>query len=76
MDQCLDIDIFGRQIKLTFRGKDKFRTRFGTICTLIIIIILLSYMAFHIPDMMEYRNALPVISPITREMFAEHYSQE
>ena len=33
-------------------------------------------MAFHIPDMMEYRNALPVISPMTRDLFAEHYSQE
>ena len=75
-DNCLDIDIFGRQVKLTFNGRDKFKTRFGTFCTLIIVVIIISYITMHAPMMFDYRNALPVISPTPREILAELYSQD
>ena len=75
-EHCLDFDIFGRQIKLTFDGKDKVRTRFGTICTVIIAVIILTYITFHVPDIWDYRNALPVISPMPRRVFTELYQRD
>ena len=76
MDRCLNIDVFGREIKLKFNGRDKFRTRFGTFCTLIIVIILIFYTAIHIPDIADYRNALPIISRVPHNIFSELYSQD
>ena len=76
VDHCLDIDIFGRQVKLTFNGKDKLRTRFGTFCTVVIAVIIMVYITLRIPDIFNYKNALPVISQMPREVFSELYQQD
>ena len=45
-DKCLDFDMYGRNVMLTYQGHEKFRTKFGTFCTFFIGAILLLYAVF------------------------------
>ena len=65
------MDLFGRYIRLTFNGKDKFRTRFGTFCTVLMAIIFMFYSLFVVVRLSDPKNAVPVVSKISRSSFYE-----
>ena len=37
----VDRDIFGRPITVLYKGSDKYKTKIGAVCTLVVIVLLL-----------------------------------
>ena len=73
VDKCLDLDIYGRPVRLTFHGHDKFRTKFGAACTVFTGCFVLCYAAFKAMQMVNSKDALPMESQISYSEFNRLY---
>jgi len=49
------LDIYGKPIQLTFKGKESFKTTFGGTVSLILLLLLLSVAGYKLNDMI-YKN--------------------
>ena len=50
------IDILGPEPKLNIFGDDKYKTRFSSICSIIVIAILIAFTIYSIVEFFEYKN--------------------
>ena len=50
------IDILGPEPKLNIFGNDKYKTRFSSICSIIVIAILIAFTIYSIVEFFEYKN--------------------
>ena len=46
--RCLKLDMYGRPVQLTFKGNDKFRTRFGAIITILVGLLIGAFTLFNV----------------------------
>ena len=46
--KCVNLDLYGRNVQLTYHGHDKFRTKFGAFCTFFVIVSVLTFAIFSI----------------------------
>ena len=74
-DKCLNFDMYGRRIALTYNGQDKFRTKFGAFCTILVGLIVTCYAMFKSLDLLQREHALPIRSQIFYESFYEMYEE-
>ena len=47
------LDLYGRPVTLSFRGKDKFRTLFGGIVSFLLLSLILSVFIYKLMDMLQ-----------------------
>ena len=50
------LDILGPEPKLNIYGDDKYKTKFSSICSIIVIAILIAFTIYSIVDFFEYKN--------------------
>ena len=50
------LDILGPEPKLNIYGDDKYKTKFSSICSIIVIAILIAFTIYSIVDYFEYKN--------------------
>ena len=67
-DTVTDIDIFGREIKLNYKGKDSFKTFFGGCTTLVIFAVMIAYTVFLINQIINRRGANTTISTEIKDL--------
>ena len=70
-DKCLSLDLYGREVNFTFRGHEKFRTKFGAICTIMIGIMVILYGVFSLNDLLRPNFSEPVHSKMLYTSFYE-----
>ena len=68
-NKCLDFDMYGRRVTLTFHGHEKFRTQFGAFCTILIAAICLMYALFKLSMLFGPKYAVPLVSEISPDSF-------
>ena len=73
VDKCLDLDMYGRRIWLTYRGHDKFRTHFGAFCTILVGLFVISYAAFRVQLLVDPEFVMHVESKISSANLYEIY---
>ena len=43
---CVNLDLYGKPVSLTFQGKEKYKTTFGAMLTLLVSIFLIGFGTF------------------------------
>ena len=66
-NRCLNLDIYGRTVHLTFQGKDTFRTNFGAASTIFVIVALLIFVCFRLVQFRDPLQTLPMQSHVDSE---------
>ena len=51
-----EMDMYGKPVTMTYRGKETFKTTFGGIVSLILVVFLLSVFGFKLQDMFQHNN--------------------
>ena len=51
-----NLDILGQEPKLNVYGDDKYKTKFSSICSIIVIVILIAFTIYSIIEYFEYKN--------------------
>ena len=57
-DKCLNLDVYGKPISLTFHGSDSFKTRVGAIITIMAAVFLVGFGAFRL---IAYNNSKKIV---------------
>ena len=65
--------MYGREVQLTFHGDDKFRTKFGAFCTLVIAVLLASYAFYSLVDLLSPQPTMPFSSKLYYSNFYENF---
>ena len=73
-DKCLGLDLYGRNVQFTFHGNEKFRTKFGAFCTLVVGLIVTAYALFSLTDLLDPKLPVPAHSKILYRSFYDIYS--
>ena len=73
-DKCLGLDLYGRNVQFTFHGNEKFRTKFGAFCTLIVGLIVTAYALFSLTDLLDPKLPVPAHSKILYRSFYDIYA--
>ena len=63
-DKCLGLDLYGRNVQFTFHGNEKFRTKFGACCTVLVGILVTAYTLFSLTALLSPQPTVPVHSKI------------
>ncbi len=50
-NRCLRLDMYGRPVSLTFHGQEKFKTPIGSILTVTVITVLITFTLFKCLDL-------------------------
>lgn len=50
------IDIFAKPVQLTFKGKEKFSSKFGGFLSIAVIVLIISLFAYNIKDLVNRRQ--------------------
>ena len=69
----LNLDLYGRNVKLTFRGEEKFRTKFGAFCTLVVFILMTTYTLTSLASLLNPKPSIPIQSKISHKNFYQVY---
>ena len=67
--KCISLDLYGRNVQLTYNGHEKFRTKFGAFCTLLVFIIVMVYALYSLADLLSPQPILPLHSKISYRSF-------
>lgn len=71
--KCVSLDLYGRNVQLTYHGHDKFRTKFGAFCTFLVIVSVLTFAIFSMFDLLSPQPILPLYSKISYKSFYDIY---
>ena len=73
LKKCVSLDLYGRNVQLTYHGNDKFRTKFGAFCTFLVFISVLTFAIFSMLDLLNPQPILPLFSKISYKSFYDIY---
>ena len=68
-----DLDMYGRNIQLTYRGSDKFKTKFGAFCTLLAVIFMIIYVAAKAQVLVDPDFVMHIESKVSLENLYQIY---
>ena len=68
-DKTLKLDMFGKQLKINFGGKDRVHTGPGLFMTLAIFVVMSIYTSYRLNQLINYKN--PNITIVTTK---NHYN--
>ena len=51
--KCVSLDLYGRNVQLTYHGHDKFRTKFGAFCTFLVFLSVLTFAIYSILELLS-----------------------
>ena len=63
-DTCLNLDFYGKPVRMHFKGHDNYRTKVGACCTIAMFLIVISYALFTIFGLLSPAPISPVESKI------------
>ena len=55
-DAFKSIDFFGEEVKLTYKGRAKFKSIFGAVVSLVMIGIMVAYAGYRLKNIVEKQN--------------------
>ena len=74
-DTCLNLDLYGRPVRMHFQGHDVYRTKVGACCTITMGLIVIAYAVFTLVGLLspQAHDVVPVHSKILHKSFYEIY---